>query len=716
MAIQKLKSKLILATLIIVLIVMVLSGTIVSFIIYQQNRETSYQFLKQSMGIVQDDILSIQTKLITNTKQAAAVGDMGVNLEFVSSMNYEEALSMGMESYYQTMVQGLYNIALPAGIWKMAVYKLDGGLAVFLIIGKDNAILGFPTTDKFKIADLKRGEKPNIDSWKIVDQLDEFPLKLAGGIRKEESAQFQLVDKYLSIAAYLPVNMEVINSDQSIGTKQVGQVVAYKKLEESFTKRLTDMTGSQLGIITNAGDIFGDLQGYKIPNTSEFGTVGQDWDFYKQKIALGDVSYKQANYFEGRLNIFSDSKYLGSLVALYSEAVAMTNTWQIIKVLFWVSLGCMLVLIPVSLLFANTISKPLEILSTILKEIEQTGVLSKRVAVKSRDEIGETAKAVNNLMTSLESAIENVSDVMEAISKGDFSKSIVGDYFGDLDDLKRHTLDSIDLLARIIAQIRNTSQGVYTGTQELSKSASILAEGTSKQAATLEQISSSMNEVESQTKANNQHATKAQTLMNNTIKVVGQGNAQMQNMLDSMKRINETSSEVTKVTKVIDEIAFQTNLLALNAAVEAARAGKYGKGFAVVAEEVRNLAGRSAEAAKNTTALIESSMVEVENGVKNADSTAAILEEITKGNEEANQLIIEISRASMEQTTSVAEINSGLAQVNEVVQQNSSISEQSASASVELSNLSKQQEQLMAHFKLPENMDGFIAITDSENN
>lgn len=709
MAIQKLKSKLMLASLVIVLIVMLLSASIVSFIIYQQNRETSFQFLKQSMGIVQDDIHSMQNKLITNTRQAAAVGDMGINLEFVSSMSYQEAQSMGMESYFQTMVQGLCNIALPAGIWKMAVYKLDGDLAVFLIIEKDNVLLGYPTTDKYKVAKLKRGEKPNMDSWEIIDQLKEFPLTMEEGIKKGESTQFGLVETYLSIVAYLPVNMEVINSDQTIGQKQVGQLVAYKRLEKSFTKRLTDLTGSQIGIITNKGVIFGDLPGYTIPNSDEFGAVGKEWNFYEQEIALNDISYKKENYFEGRFNFFSDSMYLGSLIALYSEAVAMNNTWQIIKVLFWVSLGCILLLIPISLLFSNSISKPLEILSRVLKEIEQTGVLSKRVKVKSQDEVGETAIAVNNLMTSLESAIENVSSVMEAISKGDFSKSIVGEYYGDLNDLKQHTLDSIDLLGGIIAQIRNISQGVHTGTQELARSATTLAEGTSKQAATLQQIASSMDEVESQTKANNKNASQAQELMKKTIKVVGQGNDQMQHMLDSMKRINKTSKEVTKVTKVIDEIAFQTNLLALNAAVEAARAGKYGKGFAVVAEEVRNLAGRSAEAAKNTTALIESSIIEVEKGVENADSTAAILEQITLGNEEANQLIIEISRASMEQTTSVAEINTGLAQVNEVIQTNSSISEQAASASVELSNLSKQQEQLMAHFKLHKNAEGFIA-------
>ncbi|MBU3915725.1 hypothetical protein KKA14_09345, partial [bacterium] len=136
MALQTLKSKLMLGAVGIVLFIMLLSATIVSVIIYQQNRETSFQLLKQSMAIVRDDIQSIQNRLVTNTRQATSTNDMGVNLEFVSSITFEEAESMGMESYYQNMVQGLYNIGLPAGIWKMAVYKLDGKLAVFVIIGK----------------------------------------------------------------------------------------------------------------------------------------------------------------------------------------------------------------------------------------------------------------------------------------------------------------------------------------------------------------------------------------------------------------------------------------------------------------------------------------------------------------------------------------------------------------------------------------------------
>jgi hypothetical protein len=240
---------------------------------------------------------------------------------------------------------------------------------------------------------------------------------------------------------------------------------------------------------------------------------------------------------------------------------------------------------------------------------------------------------------------------------------------------------SLDQLSK---NVRKTASNVASGSQELTNSAQTLSAGATEQAASIEEISSSLNEVGAQTKLNSENADQAKNLSAETKETVQKGNNQMEIMVESMKTISETSSAVSKVIKVIDEIAFQTNLLALNAAVEAARAGKYGKGFAVVAEEVRALAGRSAAAAKDTTELIEKSIKGVETGVRNADETANILAEVDTSMEKMNDLVSEIASSSLEQNSSIEEVNVGLSQVNTVVQQNASISEENASASEEL--------------------------------
>ncbi len=312
------------------------------------------------------------------------------------------------------------------------------------------------------------------------------------------------------------------------------------------------------------------------------------------------------------------------------------------------------------------------------------GDLKQRITASTNDEIGKIATVLNSLLDLFQTAIENIIHVMEGVAKGDLSQSVEGEYSGEINTLQTSINDSLTMLGQIIIQVISIIDQVNTGATELGRSAQALANGTSTQAAGLEEVSSSMNQVGSRAKSNNESATSARKLAEQSLQAVQQGSMQMDAMTQSMTEIQNTSSEVTKVVKVIEEIAFQTNLLALNAAVEAARAGKYGKGFAVVAEEVRRLASRSSEAAKSTTSLIENSTKEVEKGVSNAKQTSKALGEIVDLVEKMHDIIGEIAVASNEQSLTTEEINKSLDEVNNVVQQNSAISEQTSSAVGEL--------------------------------
>ncbi|MCG8332879.1 MAG: methyl-accepting chemotaxis protein [Proteobacteria bacterium] len=265
------------------------------------------------------------------------------------------------------------------------------------------------------------------------------------------------------------------------------------------------------------------------------------------------------------------------------------------------------------------------------------------------------------------------------------------------DSLKK-TTDDLQLMKsrrdKMIKELADTIEHINVGAQSLSQSAQSLSRGSASQAASIEEVSSSMNEIEAQTKANNEHADQAMQLSQQALDTVDRGNKQMEAMQQAMSRIANTSNDVSKIIKDIDEIAFQTNLLALNAAVEAARAGKHGKGFAVVAEEVRNLSERSAVAAKNTAQLIENSIQEVNNGVSNSDQTATILDEILESVKASNSLVGSIYQASTEQNSGIEQVNTALSQVNEIAQQNTAISEETASASEKLTDQSTKLDQM----------------------
>lgn len=211
-----------------------------------------------------------------------------------------------------------------------------------------------------------------------------------------------------------------------------------------------------------------------------------------------------------------------------------------------------------------------------------------------------------------------------------------------------------------------------------------------------------MNEIASQTKQNAENASHANKLAGEAKEYAERGNQQVGEMVAAMKEISESSRNISKIIKVIDEIAFQTNLLALNAAVEAARAGKHGKGFAVVAEEVRNLAARSAKAAKETAEMIEGAVKKIEDGTAMADRTAEALTQIVSAATKVTDLVAEIAAASNEQAQGVSQITQGLSQIDQVTQQNTAHAEESASAAEELSSQAMLLQQLISSFKLAE--------------
>ncbi len=319
---------------------------------------------------------------------------------------------------------------------------------------------------------------------------------------------------------------------------------------------------------------------------------------------------------------------------------------------------------------------------------------------KFEGDLAEIVNGVNRTMEGIVIPLRDIGDVLKKLANNDLTARVTSDYKGEYNILKENVNKAMESLENVIMQVADSVDQVSSASNQVSASSQALAQGASEQASALEETSSSLEEIASMTNQNADNANQANTLSIEANKAAEKGNEIMQKMAKAIEEIKKSSDETSKIIKTIDEIAFQTNLLALNAAVEAARAGEAGKGFAVVADEVRNLAMRSAEAAKNTSALIEESVKNAENGVTISQDVAESLTEINNITKKVSNLVAEIAASSKEQAQGVDQINKAVAQMDEVTQKNAATSEESASAAEELASQATELDSMVASFKL----------------
>ena len=346
-----------------------------------------------------------------------------------------------------------------------------------------------------------------------------------------------------------------------------------------------------------------------------------------------------------------------------------------------------------TLTITASVINPLRNITTAAESIAK-GDLSAHVDYKVDDQIGLLVKSFQTLADNTKAQAE----IAEALADGDLTVEITPRSDKDVMNLALQKM--LGSLNEMFVDIKAAASQVAADASQISSGAQALAQGSAQQADTVSGVLTSISEISERTKANAElarlSASKANEIMHNAEK----GNRQMDEMTAAVNEINQASQSISKVIKVIDDIAFQTNILALNAAVEAARAGQHGKGFAVVAEEVRNLAAKSAEAAKDTGGLIANSIEKAELGARIAQETAASFVGIVSGISESNKIASEIANSSEEQTSGIARINDSIGQVAQVTHESNATAEESAAASEELSAQSHVLDQLISQFKL----------------
>lgn len=466
------------------------------------------------------------------------------------------------------------------------------------------------------------------------------------GIAAQRGLLISLGDKtYTALEAEITSSLSAVSFApvSSFGTVVGTLIMGYSLADEAIVDQIKGITGDDVTIFQDGTRINTTI---RQDGQRTVGTRAED--------AVLEAVLEKGSEYSGALTIAGEPYVAhyrplknpeGDAVGILFSGVSQKAVENALNemILFFAAIAAAalaLLIVGMTLFTRRAINRPLEKLLVSARQIAR-GDLSEEVTVRSRDEIGELADAFRQMS-------------------------------GNLSDM--------------IGGINTAASQITEGARQVSLSSVALATGAKEQASAIEEFTSSLEEISAQTTRNADRADEANSLSREALSKAQEGNRQMQPMLGAMREIDSASESIAKIIRVIDDIAFQTNILALNAAVEAARAGEHGKGFAVVTEEVRSLAARSAEAAKETTSSIGKSIREVEKGARIADATAAMLDSIVVGVSKTVALVSDIALACSEQVTAIGQMNLGINRIMGAMQANSATSQENSAASEELSS------------------------------
>lgn len=372
---------------------------------------------------------------------------------------------------------------------------------------------------------------------------------------------------------------------------------------------------------------------------------------------------------------------------------------QVALVIAGVLLSAVVISIFVTKIIYNALTRPMNIILSAASSIA-SGQLDYELDYKSENEFGTLAECFTEMQAYLKSVVYDIDYVLEEMQKGNFGVSAQTEYIGDFHPIKKSIEDITIQLSKTLEQINQSADQVFLGASNMSEASQNLGEGAADQSAAVEELAATLGNVSEQITSNAENAAEANSKVESINSRIMENSTQMDRVKEAMTNISDKSNEIGQIIHTIEDIAAQTNLLSLNASIEAARAGEAGKGFAVVADEVKSLAEQSAQAAKDTTKLIESCLAAIEKGMSVAGKAADSLVETARETTAVTQSVAEISEVSKDQANALEQLMEGVDQISGVAENNSAMAEETAAASEELSVQSRTLKELVGVFKL----------------
>ncbi len=408
----QLKNKITFGALLMLITAMMLCIIVVSIIIKTQNRQASYEILKKSFRLMVNELAEKERGFVSACRQIAAANDIGVNIRHISENKLQFSFLI-MRIAYETVASALYNIANNISVWKMAVYDTKGELISFYISEKNETQLGYKhlvPKVTYEVATLKENEELTESSWKSIDTFTNIAFEFGAAVPNQEIIRFEVTENHLCLVCYVPIMGEEYSRESgAMIPKQFGVLKAGMRFDDPFVKKISELTGTHINIFTK-GLIAGSLKEYTSFDLSRFKNMNGEWRIENQEIFFDEISLNNNLYFQGILPIYAENKTIAAVASLYSKEIARANTLQIIRLLSIVSAGCLMLFIPVTFIFANSLAKRMEAIALKL------AVSSEKVASASAEILSASRQLENNSMKQASGTEQSASQLSEISS------------------------------------------------------------------------------------------------------------------------------------------------------------------------------------------------------------------------------------------------------------------------------------------------------------